>query len=94
MSEQLEKGKVSEKKHNLRMEGRAHLMMDGVLDVDTFDDGSVTVKTALGPLAVEGEGLHIKQFDADGGNLVIEGKISALVYLRAEEKKRGLFGRR
>lgn len=94
MSEQLEKGKVSEKKHNLRMEGRTHLMMDGILDVDAFDDGTVTVKTSLGPLAVEGEGLHIKQFDAAAGALVIEGKISALVYLRAEEKKHGFFGKR
>ena len=94
MSEHLEKVKTSEKKHNLRMEGRAHLMMDGITDVDSFDDGTVTVKTSLGPLAVEGEGLRIKQFDAAAGALVIEGKISALIYLRAEEKKRGLFGRR
>ena len=93
MVEQGEKGRGTERRHDLRLECREKLAMDGVLDVDSFDDGAITVKTALGPLSVEGEGLHIKQFDAQAGNLMIEGKISALVYLRAEEKKRGLFKR-
>ena len=94
MSDHLEKGKAADAKHTLRLEGRAQLALDGVLDVDAFDDGTVTVKTALGPLTVEGEELHIKQFDAQTGALALEGKISALIYLRAEEKKRGLFGKR
>ena len=95
MSEQLEKGKVSEKKHNLRMEGRTHLMMDGILDVDAFDDGTVTVKTSLGPLAVEGEGLHVKHLALESGELILEGVVGALYYTDETKSKSegGFFSR-
>ena len=90
-----EKGTLGgERKHSLVLKNRERLTLDGVMEVLSFDEGSVRLKTALGALIVEGEGLHITKLLLDSGDVIVEGKIGALFYEEGKERARGrLFGR-
>ena len=45
-------------------------------------------------LVGEGEDLHIRKMNVDGGDVVIEGRINALTYIDKTVKKSGWFGRK
>ena len=66
--------------HTLNLSERKKLTMTGALEVVSFDETYVVLKTALGTLAVQGSGLQLKQLSPEGGNVAVEGEISALSY--------------
>ena len=74
--------------HELRLSERQQLTMTGVTEVVSFDDTAVVLQTALGLLTVQGEGLHLKTLSLDGGQVAVDGHVSALVY---EEPRQGSF---
>ncbi len=78
--------------HKMTLNERKQLTMTGVTEVVSFDDTAVVLHTDLGRLTVHGDGLQLKELALDGGQVSVEGKISALVY---EEPKPagGLFRR-
>lgn len=80
--------------HKLTLNERSHLTMTGVTEVVTFDENAVILKTGLGTLVVQGRDLQLKTLSPEGGQVVIAGKITSLVY---EEPRpagffKGLFG--
>ncbi len=66
--------------HALSLSERKKLTMTGALEVVSFDESFVVLKTALGTLTVQGSGLQLKQLTPEGGNVAVEGEISALSY--------------
>ena len=66
--------------HDLRMTGRQKLAMTGVTEVVRFEDTLVVLRTELGELMVRGEQLKLQTLSVEGGQMAVEGKISALVY--------------
>ena len=66
--------------HVLNLNERKKLTMTGALEVVSFDETYVVLKTALGTLTVQGAGLQLKQLTPEGGNVAVEGEISALQY--------------
>ena len=66
--------------HVLNLSERKKLTMTGALEVVSFDETYVVLKTALGTLTVQGTGLQLKQLTPEGGNVAVEGEISALQY--------------
>ena len=89
-----EKSPTGEKKHSLALKNRERLTLDGVLEVLSFDEGSVHLKTALGTLLIEGDGLHISRLLLDTGEVTVEGSISAFYYEDGKARPRArLFGR-
>ena len=66
--------------HVLNLSERKKLTMTGALEVVSFDETYVVLKTALGTLTVQGAGLQLKQLTPEGGNVAVEGEISALQY--------------
>ena len=66
--------------HNLTLSERKKLTMTGALEVVSFEESFVVLKTALGTLTVLGENLQLKQLNPEGGNVAVEGEISALQY--------------
>lgn len=78
--------------HKLTLNERKNLTMTGVTEVVSFDDSSVLLHTALGTLEVQGEDLKLKTLSIDGGQVVVDGHISALYY---EEPRQagGFWGR-
>ena len=79
--------------HTVTICGRQSVLLTGVEDVINFDEGAVVLATLQGTLAIEGEGLHIKQMNVDSREFGIEGKIHSLCYLDKRSRRRGLFHR-
>lgn len=80
--------------HKLSMDDRKHLTMTGVAEVVSFDENAVVLKTHLGQLTVHGSQLQLKNLSLDGGQVVIDGQICALIYeeLRKSGPWRRLLG--
>jgi len=81
--------------HKLTLNERKVLTMTGVSDVVSFDEESVVLHTGLGTLIVQGSGLQLKTLSLDGGQVVIDGSISALIYEETRSRqslRRRLFG--
>lgn len=72
--------------HKLTLNERKQLNMTGVSDVVSFDDTAVVLRTDLGVLTVHGKDLQLKTLSVDGGQVAVDGMISALIY---EEPRQG-----
>lgn len=66
--------------HKLTLQGRSQLSMTGVTEVVSFDENAVILHTELGTLVVQGKDLQLKTLSTEGGQVMVEGKVSALQY--------------
>lgn len=72
--------------HKVTLSERSKLSVTGVAEVVSFDDATVVLHTALGTLVVLGRELQLKQLSPEGGQVAVEGTVTALSY---EEPRRG-----
>ncbi len=77
--------------HDLTLKGRQKLTMTGVAEVASFEDTSVILRTEMGTLIVQGRDLQLKTLSTDGGQVAVEGTVTALIY---EEPRQGGWLRR
>jgi len=77
--------------HKLTLNERKNLTMTGVTEVVSFDETAVVLKTSLGTLWVQGQELKLKTLSLDGGQVAVDGHISALHY--EEPREGGLWQR-
>ena len=66
--------------HKLQLSERKALSMTGVTEVVSFDETAVVLQTSLGLLIVQGQQLQLKNLSLDGGQVAVDGTISALSY--------------
>ena len=66
--------------HSLTLQDRGKLTLSGVSEVISFDDAAVLMRTPLGDLLVQGQQLQLKTLSPEGGNVTVQGEISALSY--------------
>lgn len=66
--------------HKLTLNERKQLTVTGVTEVVSFDEGAVVARTELGTLVVQGKNLQLKTLQPEGGQVSVEGQISALIY--------------
>ena len=66
--------------HRLTLNERRQLSMTGVSEVVSFDDTAVVLRTELGTLVIQGSELQLKTLSLEGGQVAVEGSISALIY--------------
>lgn len=66
--------------HELELKERRALTMTGVTEVVSFEEHTVVLRTALGTLIVQGRELQLKTLSLEGGQVAVEGSISALIY--------------
>ena len=76
--------------HKLQLNERKKLTMTGVTEVVSFDETAVVLQTSLGLLIVQGQQLQLKNLSLEGGQVAVEGDISALSY---EEPRQGSWRR-
>lgn len=82
------------KMHNLIMENRERISLTGVKDIHSFDDELVLIETELGILTIKGFDLKMNKLNLDNNELIVEGKIVALIYSDQDvSKKGGMFGK-
>ena len=72
--------------HRLTLNERRQLCMTGVSEVVSFDENSVVLRTELGTLVIQGQNLQLKTLSLEGGQMGVDGTISALHY---EEPRAG-----
>ncbi len=77
--------------HSLSLQQRQKLSVTGVTEVISFEENAVVLSTELGTLVVQGHGLQLKTLSVDGGDVAVEGQVSALIY---EEPRAGGWLRR
>lgn len=81
--------------HKLTLNERKALTMTGVTEVVSFDDTAVILRTELGTLVVQGKDLQLKTLSLDGGQVAVDGTVSAMVYEENQDGRglmRRLFG--
>ena len=76
---------MTQEQHKLTLTQRSALTVTGVTEVVSFEDNAVMLRTAMGDLLVQGEELKLKTLSVEGGQVSVEGKISAMAY---EEPRR------
>lgn len=69
--------------HKLTLNDRRQLSMTGVSEVVNFDETAVVLRTQLGMLVINGQELQLKTLSPEGGQVEVEGNISALHYEEA-----------
>lgn len=77
--------------HKLTLSERKQLTMSGVTEVVSFEETAVVLRTALGTLLVQGQELKLKTLSPEGGQVTVNGEISALIY---EEPRENSFWQR
>lgn len=83
----------AEAAHHIILEEREQLSVSGVEEVESFDENTILLTTAQGDLEIQGEGLHIEKLSLDGGDLKVEGQVSALIYQNERRERGGLLSR-
>ena len=71
--------KQSGKIHRLQLTNREKGCIQGVRDVNSFDEKEISLVTEAGTLSIKGEGLHVD----------IEGKVDSLIYSQGITKAKG-----
>ncbi|MBQ3483573.1 MAG: sporulation protein YabP [Clostridia bacterium] len=84
---------TEEKRHTLTIGARTATRVEGVCEVISFDEESVELVTVCGELTVEGESLHVSTLDTERGVVVIDGRVSGVLYHDTAPRKQGLRAR-
>ena len=79
--------------HRLVLEQREHLVISGVEEVARFDEETIVLTTTMGELEIQGEGLHIEKLSLEGGELHVDGTVTALIYTAEGREEPGFLRR-
>jgi len=71
--------------HSFTLNDRKKLTLTGISEVVSFDDTSVIMHTSLGTLIVQGSGLQLKTLTTEGGNVAVEGEVTAISYEQSRD---------
>lgn len=66
--------------HKLTLNERKSLVVTGVTEVISFDETAVVFHTGLGTMVVQGSQLQLKNLSSEGGQIAVEGVVSAISY--------------
>lgn len=80
-------------RHQLILIDREEMSVDGVINLESYDEREIVIETEQGILQVKGEGLNIKQLNLEKSNLIIEGVVKTIAYDDEPRAKKGLLER-
>lgn len=69
------------KKHTLMLDNRRRLVLTGAVEVNGFNEETVSVKTTAGTLIIKGGGLHIDRLDLETGDVTVNGTVNSMQYI-------------
>ena len=80
--------------HTVIIDKRSKINLSGVLDVLSFDEQTVVLKTEMGELTIKGESLKVNSFTVETESLSLDGEFFAMAYSSGNKKnlKARLFG--
>lgn len=82
--------------HKIVISNRKNGVLNGVIDVLSFDVGEILLETELGMLMIKGNDLHVNRLTLEKGEIDIEGKIDSFTYSdvkAAAKQNESLLGR-
>ncbi len=92
----MEERTASKSGHKMVLSNRKNGILNGVIDVLSFDVGEILLETELGMLMIKGSDLHVSRLTLEKGEVDIEGRIDSLVYSdvkKASKQAESLLGR-
>ena len=92
----MEERKEKKSGHKMVLSNRKNGVLNGVIDVLSFDVGEILLETELGMLMIKGSDLHVSRLTLEKGEVDIEGRIDSLVYSdvkKASKQAESLLGR-
>lgn len=88
---------VARKRHQFTLKQRESLNVEGVVNVESFDDQAVLLETDQGMMTIRGDDLHIKELNLDGGSLQVDGFVRSIEYTgdgpRQKNRAKGVLGK-
>ena len=66
--------------HKIMISNRKSGVLNGVIDVLSFDVGEILLETEMGMLMIKGNDLHVNRLTLEKGEIDIEGKIDSFTY--------------
>ena len=66
--------------HKIVISNRKSGVLNGVIDVLSFDVGEILLETELGMLMIKGNDLHVNRLTLEKVEIDIEGKIDSFTY--------------
>ena len=66
--------------HKIVISNRKNGVLNGVIDVLSFDVGEILLETEMGMLMIKGNDLHVNRLTLEKGEIDIEGRIDSLAY--------------
>lgn len=86
---------IVQKEHNVRIDNRKEIEINGVKEIDSFDNEEFLLETTMGYLIIRGVNLQLMNLNVDEGIVQIKGKLYEFMYVdeQYEEKAKGLFSR-
>ncbi|MCK9222997.1 MAG: sporulation protein YabP [Limnochordia bacterium] len=77
------------KKHQFILRNREVLLVEGVTNVDSFDENEITIGTDNGNMLIKGEDLNIKELNLESGNLMVQGLVTTVEYVPDHSASKG-----
>ena len=71
---------------DVRLFSRKRMELTGIEEVESFTENSIEMRSSLGPLSVEGEGLKIESFSTEKGELLINGTAFGITAVKPMRK--------
>ena len=72
--------KTVQKVHKVLLTNRRGGVLNGVIDVLSFDVGEILLETEQGMLMIKGNDLHVTRLTLEKGEVDVEGRIDSLAY--------------
>lgn len=88
--------RVTSRQHKMIITDRASGVLNGVLDILSFDINEILLETEQGMLMIKGKDLHVNRLTLEKGELDITGRIDSMIYSDMSPKGKSndsLFGR-
>lgn len=78
--------------HDMIIENRSKVTMTGIIDVESFDEETITAQSECGGITICGHELKISRLSVESGDMTVEGTVDSVVY-SAGKTKGGFWGR-
>lgn len=72
--------KAAQKAHKVMLSNRRSAVLNGIVDVLSFDVGEILLETEQGMLLIKGNDMHVNRLTLEKGEIEIEGRVDSLAY--------------
>jgi len=87
--DQIKKSPEMAQQHQVTITNRNLLAVDGVANMDSYDQEKIILQTAAGVLEVKGSKLHVQQLHLEQGKVILDGEIDSLIYCADSGRRHG-----